>query len=84
MARIDRRVSPNQIPLWTVYELINSQASRLLATPRTAPAARRFWTAVLPRDLRKVMARVILTARSWVRMVVAAQRGTDVRIAVSP
>jgi hypothetical protein len=84
MARIDRRVSPNQITLWTVYELINDRASCLPARPRTARATRRFWTAVLPCELRTVTARAILTARSLVRTVITAQRGTGVRITVSP
>jgi hypothetical protein len=83
MARIDRRVSPNQIALWTVYELIDGQAPRLLGRPRTALPTR-FWIAVLPRELRTVAARAILTARSWVRTVITAQRGTGLRIAVSP
>jgi hypothetical protein len=84
MARIDRRISPNQITLWTVYELINGQASRPPARPRITPPPCRFWTAVLPRELRTVTARTILTARSWVRTVITAQRGTGVRITVSP
>jgi hypothetical protein len=84
MARIDRRVSPNQITLWTVYELTNGQARRLLSRPRAAPPTRRFWTAVLLRELRTVAARAICTAKSWVRTVIAAQRGTGVRVAVSP
>lgn len=29
MARIDRRVSPNQTALWTVYELVTMQARRV-------------------------------------------------------
>ena len=84
MARIDRRVSPNQITLWTVYELINGQARRLSAKPRTAPPTRRFWTAVLLRELRAAAARAILTARLWVRTVISAQRGMGVRVAISP
>jgi hypothetical protein len=28
MARIDRRVSPNQTALWTIYELVSIQAAR--------------------------------------------------------
>jgi hypothetical protein len=84
MARIDRRVSPNQITLWTVYELINGQAPRLLARPRTAPPTRRFWTTVLPRELRTMTARIILMARSWVRTVTTAQRGMGLCIAVTP
>jgi hypothetical protein len=84
VARIDRRVSPNQITLWTVYELINGQASRLPARSRTAPSTRRFWITVLLRELRRVAARAVLTARLWVRTVIAAQRRAGARIAVSP
>jgi hypothetical protein len=33
--RVDRRVSPNQTALWTVYELVDAQAARL--KPRAVP-----------------------------------------------
>lgn len=35
MARIDRRVSPNQAALWTVYELISIQARRVMTVAST-------------------------------------------------
>ena len=37
MARIDRRTSPNQVALWTVYELVDNQAIR--RPPHAATAA---------------------------------------------
>lgn len=36
MARIDRRVSPNQAALWTVYELIAIQAARVVGRPASS------------------------------------------------
>jgi hypothetical protein len=36
--RVDRRVSPNQTTLWTVYELVDSQAKR--TQPRSHRARR--------------------------------------------
>jgi hypothetical protein len=36
MARIDRRTSPNQTALWTVYELVSIQAHRIVASSSAA------------------------------------------------
>jgi len=59
MARIDRRVSPNQTALWTVYELISIQARRV-ATLVTVMAKKRHRPLItVPRRLRQVVRRMI-------------------------
>lgn len=40
MARIDRRVSPNQTALWTVYELVAIQSARLARRVRSTVTER--------------------------------------------
>jgi hypothetical protein len=76
--RVDRRVSPNQTALWTVYELVSAQAvhaappqrpavqglGRLLATAAAHAAVR----------LRSLVGRLVVTSGDWVE----SRRGTVV------
>ena len=60
MARIDRRVSPNQLSLWTVAELINwrpSVIARRSATRWSKHGERRGWLGVLLHVIAAVFAR---------------------------
>jgi hypothetical protein len=41
--RVDRRVSPNQTALWTVYELVNAQTVQTPAAPRPVHRRSRAW-----------------------------------------
>jgi hypothetical protein len=74
--RIDRRVSPNQAALWTVYELVDAQAARILPPPRAAQQRSRSWAGDLGRMLTTVAVYVIAEANSWARSLVARRRGT--------
>jgi hypothetical protein len=64
--RIDRRVSPNQTALWTVYELVNVQAARVPVAARSVPNQSRSWMADLGQKLARVVVRVVSEARWWV------------------
>lgn len=65
--RIDRRVSPNQTALWTVYELVDAQTARL--KPRGVPRRSRFRLVVLGRRLVRAAARMWAGRRQPVMIV---------------
>ena len=44
MARIDRRVSPNQLSLWTVCELVHTQAVQFVPLWRSLYQRFRCWS----------------------------------------
>lgn len=70
MARIDRRVSPNQTALWTVYELVAIQAARVTRRAR-------HMVKPLSRDGRHrwSVARIARAALRRLRMVFTRRRG---------
>jgi hypothetical protein len=80
MARIDRRVSPNQTALWTIYELISIQARRVVAAASTDDQNHdgivvRFLSSLLAAAARAGL-RVVRRVRALAALTSTKRRGT--------